>query len=79
MNDIGKIVIAFKDAFSHVRFRESDHVYYNVNTGETYTSVTTFIKQFQKPFNTKYWLPPKYAKNFHTIHYNINEAPKRNK
>ena len=27
------------------------------------------------PFNTKYWLPPRYTENYHVINYNIDDAP----
>ena len=30
------------------------------------------------PFGTKYWLPPRYAENYHTIHYEVGEEPSDN-
>lgn len=38
-----------------VAFRDSDHVYWNVNTGVRYISVTTLIEKFGKPFDKDFW------------------------
>lgn len=38
-----------------VLFREKDHSYTNINTGERLCSVTQRIKSFEEPFDEKYW------------------------
>jgi ATP-dependent exoDNAse (exonuclease V) beta subunit len=38
-----------------VTLNHDTHVYTNTETGETYTSVTTFIGKYKKPFNKDKW------------------------
>ena len=39
-----------------IAFRESDHVYFNVNNPDIkYISVTTLIEKFGKPFDKEFW------------------------
>lgn len=47
------------DKFKHILYEDRKHVYYNLETKETLTSVTTLIKRFKKPFDKEYWLQVK--------------------
>ena len=38
-----------------VAFNDSDHVYWNLETGTRYISVTTLIEKFGKPFDKDFW------------------------
>jgi len=38
-----------------VGFREKDHTYTHLDTGDRYTSVTTLIAKFRPKFNGEYW------------------------
>ena len=38
-----------------IEFNEGSHTYTNVNTGNTYTSVTTLIHKYVQPFDSDYW------------------------
>lgn len=39
----------------HIAYNDYKHVYYNLNTGERYTSVTTLIHMYQNEFDTDKW------------------------
>jgi ATP-dependent exoDNAse (exonuclease V) beta subunit len=41
--------------FRHIMFFEDRHVYFNKQTGEEYTSVTTHISKYVPKFDTDFW------------------------
>jgi hypothetical protein len=45
--------------FKDIMFDEVSHTYFSKTTGEVYTSVTSAIKAFTKPFNSSFWLSKK--------------------
>jgi hypothetical protein len=49
--------------FDHILFKEEGHQYVNTNTGNTYTSVTTKIKEYEPVFRSRYWSIYKVLKN----------------
>lgn len=54
-----KEIIQLHRAFNHIRYYDQDHTYIDTNTGEQLTSCTTFIKNYQQPFQKGYWLKKK--------------------
>lgn len=46
-------------AFGHIKFYDSNHTYVDSRTGANLTSVTTWLKQFQTPFNSDFWAKKK--------------------
>jgi len=58
------LIIDLQKAFKDIRYRDSDHTYYNVKTGKPLTPTTTYKKQFQNEFdNYYYWLDKKAKEN----------------
>lgn len=53
------MIIEINKAFNHIHYYDDGHYYVNTETGEQLTSVTTYKKKFQNPFEGKtheYWL-----------------------
>lgn len=41
--------------YGDIAFSENEHVYWNVNDNERYTSVTTLIGKFEQPYDKEFW------------------------
>jgi len=54
-----ELIKKINELYGYIFFEDDTHSYYNRETGEILTSVTTKLKQLQQPFNYHYWLTKK--------------------
>lgn len=49
------MIVQLQQSFKNIKYVDKHHLYYDGETGESLTSVTTLLKKLKQPFDSLYW------------------------